>query len=174
MPEKETINYKQMFDLACALGEKKGCLDAKTIGKKLKVSLSSAQKIVFAMLLCGRLEKGKKGYIYRADKKAEVPKGYVFSDALIEDKKDFAEIDKNYISSLLLPALRLSLEMGNVSEGTLQRWLGLHRLRAAEIMDLLAAAGKLKSQSEYNPGRYELNLTPSEYDALFALLSTND
>ena len=120
------------------------------------------------------MEKGKKGYIYRKVNDIEIPEGYVFSDALIEDKKDFAEIGKNYITSLMLPALRLGLEMGNVSEGTLQRRLGLHRLRAAEVMDLLAAAGKLKSQSEYNPGRYELNLTPSEYDVLFALLSTDD
>ena len=177
-PYREKETFFGIIVASAALGERTGVVSPEKIASALKVKMPTAIKAYCALEVMGllgevtrkkRVYTGKAGESARiAARKEEFPQDYF---PLVEDASAFSEVGAaGYIGGTLLPALKAGMMYGSLSVIFIERKLGVPYERAREIFDIIAAAGLLGDEDEFNPGRRLMNFGFADYDALFARL----
>lgn len=171
--EKET--FGQIFERAVCLASERGEISEKLLKKKLGIALPTAVKVMAAMYACGFIgAEGKRGvFEFSADRNRLMRlgknDGSTYEMLVEEDGAYKCVTFIDYACDTLLQALNFALNFGgSMSVGFLQRKLNVGLERATEIYDIIYACGFLGEDDEFNPGRKKLNITHSDYDALYA------
>lgn len=168
----ESIKTIESLNNAVSYAEKVGTVKVKKLARMLHISPSSAAKLTAVLTVCGVLgESTKKGHLFVGAKRFSTDKESYLIIEKIDDAEQFAQ---DYLSQLLMPALKLALEFGNIGVSVLERRMGLVYGRAAEIMDLLASAEIIGGVCEINFGRTNMLMPAHRFDELSKLVDSEN